>query len=264
MLALTACAISAHAQSPFLRTPRVKIPISTHVIDVVPTPLARSQYTDSSDVTLPRIRVFEANGTAKATAAADLTYFHVAFGARDIPSTTSPRPITEDDAKPLLDGLAAQGVGRPAIRITTREDAFQPPWQSARPGWIDIAFTVHHQTGAQLRRLGEIIQKASGYPTYHVFSDAIPAAKNCDHILAAARSSAFANAQKFASEQAAELHLHLRKLLIVREVTVNVTQGQCDFEGPHGPPQLVYRNEEPPDPGMVVVTAQLRLIYMTY
>lgn len=264
MLALTACALSAHAQSPPLNTPRVRIPIPARVLDVVPTPLVSSQYSDLSDVRFPRTRVFEAKETATATAPAELTYFHVEFGARDVQSATSPRPITGDDARPILDAIVAQGLARSTIRVTTREDAFQPPWQSARPGWVDIAFTVDHWDGAQLRRLGEVIQKASGYPTYHVFSDAIPAIKNCDRIFWAARSSAFANARKLASEQAAELHVHLGSLLAVRELFVSVTQGQCDLEGPHGPPQLVYRNGEPSDPGMVVVTAQLSLTYSAY
>ncbi len=263
MLALTACALSAHAQSPPLYTPRVRIPIAARVLDVVPTPMVRSQPSDHSDVRFSSGRVFEADGTATAAEVADLTYFHVGFGARDVQGG-SPRPITEDDAKPIVDALVAQNIARSGIRLTTREEAFQPPWQSARPGWIDIAFTVEHQNGAQLRRLGEIIEKASGYPTYHAFSDAIPAAKNCEHTLATARSTAFANAKKFASEQASELHRRLGKLLAVRELAVNVTQGQCDLDGPHGSPQLVARNGEPPYPGMVVMTAQLRLSYVTY
>jgi len=174
------------------------------------------------------------------------------------------RPLELRDAQPILAALIANGIATTDLSVTLRQDPFQSPQQSGRPGALEITFALKHPSEASARRLGDAINTASGYPLFHAFTSAVFGLADCTEPLAEARREALDNARTVALARARQVRLRLDALLEVREVFAGAARGQCGIADSAGIPVQLNIRVPVPDPVEVIVRDQLTLTYAVH
>jgi len=258
---LIACTPAEHVSLKREDVARVAVKIPSAVVDVVPPALAPRPEPSPVDGFVFDGQTLSVEGSAEVLADPDVAYFHTELSARDVPMRFS-QPMQLADAAPIVRALVAAGIPGASIHQALRDDPYRSgPSQAGRPGAIDITFTVVHPSGPGIRRLGEVISQASGYPAFHAFSDAVYARANCDEAYAAVIREALTNAHRVAVAQIAMSGRRVGTTLGVEQLTLNERQGLCGLGSTIGPQQLVFRNVEPADAGKVVVSSTLRVTF---
>ncbi len=254
------CAAHAADVGQVLQGPREPIPIPNNIVDIVPTAAPRPLVFNRRDIDFGARKMLVVDGSADVARTAQVGHFHVAFSARYVPETPV-RPLELRDAQPIVAALIASGIAATDISETLRQEPFQSPQQSGRPGAVDITFAIEHPSEASARRLSEAIDSASGYPTFHAFTTTVFALADCTEPLAEARREALENARTIALARARQARLRLGALLEVHEVFAGVARGQCGSANPGGIPVQLDIKVPVPDPLDVIVGDQLTLTY---